>query len=72
MMQARGDLFVPVDLRRLETHEFEVHRMHGDILQAIKDKDPEAAAEAMRKHLDVIRSLTSKALAAAGLQPAGR
>jgi len=72
MLQARGDLFIPVDLRRLETQEFEVHRMHGAILQAIKDKDPEAAAEAMRKHIDVIRSLTSKALAAAGLQPGGQ
>jgi DNA-binding FadR family transcriptional regulator len=72
MLEARGDLFVPVDLRRLQANEYEVHRTHGAILEAIRASDADAAAEAMRRHIDIIRDLTDKALAAAGLSPAGR
>lgn len=69
MLAARGDLFVPVDLRRLETREYEVHQMHATIFEAIKQKDPGAAASAMRNHIGIIRALTEKAMAAAGLTP---
>jgi GntR family transcriptional repressor for pyruvate dehydrogenase complex len=70
MLAARGDLFVPIDLRRLETREFEVHSTHAMIFEAIKAKNPKAAAEAMSRHIGIIRGLTDKAVTTAGLAPA--
>jgi GntR family transcriptional regulator, transcriptional repressor for pyruvate dehydrogenase complex len=72
MLDARGDFFIPVDLRRLENQESEVHRTHASILKAIRAKDGDAAAREMRKHLAIIRELTDKALATSGLTPNGR
>jgi GntR family transcriptional repressor for pyruvate dehydrogenase complex len=72
MLEARGDLFVPVDLRRLQTDELEVHHTHDEILAAIRSGDSSDAAEAMRRHIDMIRDLTEKALAASGLALVGR
>ena len=69
MIEARGDLFLPVDLHQLETGDSEVHGSHGSIIAAIKAKDPVAACEAMKKHMQIIRELTDKALAASGLTP---
>ena len=69
MLAARGDLFVPVDLRRMQTREYEVHQMHSMIFKAIETKDPEAAARAMQAHIGIIRALTEKAMAAAGFKP---
>jgi DNA-binding GntR family transcriptional regulator len=46
-----------------------VHQMHATIFEAIKQKDPGAAARAMRDHIGIIRALTEKAMAAAGLTP---
>jgi GntR family transcriptional repressor for pyruvate dehydrogenase complex len=72
MLAARGGLFVPVDLDRLEEREHQVHDTHDAILRAIRNRDATAAAEEMRRHIDLIKELTSKALAAAGIQPAHR
>jgi GntR family transcriptional regulator, transcriptional repressor for pyruvate dehydrogenase complex len=68
MLRARGELFVPVDLARLETHEHQVHDTHADILSAIRRRDAEMAAKVMREHIELIRSLTGRALVAAGIK----
>lgn len=70
MLASRGELFVPVDLDRLEDREHQVHDSHDAVLQAIRDRDPARAAEEMRRHIELIRGLTNKALAAAGIRPA--
>ena len=72
MLEARGDFFAPVDLRRLESEDSEVHHSHDSILQAIKDRDPVAASQAMKEHVCLIRELTDRALVASGLAPAER
>lgn len=69
MLAARGELFIPVDLDRLEDREHQVHDSHDAILTAIRNRDPMVAAAEMRRHINLIRELTDKALAAAGLRP---
>ena len=39
MMSARGDLFVPIDLDRLEDRPHEVHDSHQGIIEAIRAQD---------------------------------
>lgn len=70
MLASRGELFIPVDLDRLQDREHQVHDTHEAILKAIRDRDPAAAAEEMRRHIELIRDLTGKALDAAGIRPA--
>ncbi len=70
MLAARSELFVPVDLRHMQTQEYEVHHTHALILETIRLKNPDGAAAAMRDHIGIIRGLTEKAMAAAGFAPA--
>lgn len=72
MLAARGELFIPVDLALLEDRENQVHDTHAAILAAIRDRDPATAADEMRRHIELIRGLTHKALAASGIPVAGR
>ena len=51
MLAARGELFLPVDLGRLEEREHQVHDSHNSILRAIGLRDAAQAAEQMRKHI---------------------
>jgi GntR family transcriptional repressor for pyruvate dehydrogenase complex len=67
MLNARGELFVPVDLARLQDSEQQVHDTHDAILSAIRKRDAAGAAEQMRQHIELISVLTYKALAAAGI-----
>ena len=69
MLSARGDLFIPVDLARLQQTEGQVHDTHVAILEAIRAKDGPEAAEQMRRHIALIRELTDRALAASGMLP---
>jgi GntR family transcriptional regulator, transcriptional repressor for pyruvate dehydrogenase complex len=69
MMDARGELFIPVDLARLEDRPHQVHSSHAAILEAIRDGDPGSAAEEMRKHIELVRRLIDKALETAGIGP---
>jgi len=71
MMDARGELFIPVDLARLEDRPQQVHDSHNAILEAIRDRDRERAAEEMRRHIELVRKLIVKALDAAGIGPSG-
>ena len=71
MMDARGELFIPVDLARLEDRPQQVHDSHNAILEAIRDRDRERAAEEMRRHIELVRKLIVKALEAAGIGPSG-
>lgn len=67
MMAARGELFIPVDFARLDQRHPRVEKSHLAVLKAIRDKDAPAAAEAMRRHIAIVRELTDKALEASGL-----
>jgi GntR family transcriptional repressor for pyruvate dehydrogenase complex len=67
MMTARGDLFIPVNLRRLEGKEHLVHDAHTAIMEAIRKTDPVTAAETMRRHMEQVRMLVNKALEESGI-----
>jgi GntR family transcriptional repressor for pyruvate dehydrogenase complex len=67
MMAARGDLFIPVNLHRLEGSEPRVHDTHSAIFEAIRDRDPSAAAERMRQHIEQVRRLVERAVAESGI-----
>jgi GntR family transcriptional repressor for pyruvate dehydrogenase complex len=71
MMEARGELFIPVDLTRLDREQPSVHHTHRAILTAIQGKDGDEAAEQMRVHIEIVRDLTYKALEASGLSTNG-
>jgi len=71
MMTARGDLFIPVNLRRLEGREPQVHETHAAILQAIRDRDPSAAAERMLQHIEQVRRLVDRAVEESGIPRTG-
>lgn len=69
MLQARSDLFVPVDLSQLERREYEVHDTHKGIITAIRDHDSIAAAKLMGGHLRLIQELMDRAVDVAGITP---
>jgi GntR family transcriptional repressor for pyruvate dehydrogenase complex len=69
MMAARGELFVPVDFARLDEKHPRIHDTHQAILEAIRARDGARAADEMRRHIDIVRELTDKALEASGLLP---
>jgi GntR family transcriptional repressor for pyruvate dehydrogenase complex len=68
MMAARGDLFVPIHLDRLESRPHQVSDSHLDIIAAIRARDVEKASVLMAAHVDVVETLVDKALAAAGIE----
>jgi GntR family transcriptional repressor for pyruvate dehydrogenase complex len=70
MMAARGDLFIPVNLRHLEGREPQVHETHTAILEAIRDRDPSAAAKRMRQHVEQVRKLVDRAVEESGISRA--
>ena len=45
MMAARGDLFVPIHLDRLENRPHQVHDSHLEIIAAIRDRDAARASD---------------------------
>jgi DNA-binding FadR family transcriptional regulator len=51
----RGELFSPHDLLPYVDPVEESVRDHGQIYQSIKDREPEAAAAAMREHIERTR-----------------
>ena len=67
MMAARGDLFVPIHLDRLESRPHEVNESHLQIIAAIRLQDAAKAAEFMATHIQMVESLVDKALLAAGI-----
>lgn len=48
-------------LRSIDQELHEVARMHGRILDALRDRDPDLAERAMADHLDGIRERVSRA-----------
>jgi DNA-binding FadR family transcriptional regulator len=67
MMSARGDLFVPIALDRLEERPHEVNDSHQAIIEAIRGRDTEAACSRMTAHIKLVEDLVDKALAEAGI-----
>jgi GntR family transcriptional repressor for pyruvate dehydrogenase complex len=68
MMSARGDLFVPIHLDRLEERPHQVNESHLAIIEAIREQDRDAAGVLMAAHIKLVEALVDKALAAAGIQ----
>ncbi|WP_307486998.1 FadR/GntR family transcriptional regulator [Microbacterium trichothecenolyticum] len=52
---ARATMFFPVDLATFEFVKETSHRGHEAVLRAIADRDPDAAAAAMREHVEQTR-----------------
>lgn len=69
MMGARGELFIPVDLNRLDEGDPRVQNTHRAILAAIRKQDGAAAAKHMRVHIEFVKSLTYRVLEASGIAP---
>ena len=73
MMSARGELFVPIDLDRLEEQPHQVHDSHQAIIEAIRNQDADAACARMAGHIKLVEALVDKALATASIErPGGR
>jgi GntR family transcriptional repressor for pyruvate dehydrogenase complex len=68
MMTARGDLFVPIDLSRLEERPHQVHEGHQSIIEAIRNHDADAACAGMAAHIGLVETLVDKALVSAGIE----
>lgn len=62
MAEARGKLFLPVDLALRQHRLDEISRDHADIAQAIRRKDPAGASAAMGAHIDAVRAMMEAAL----------
>jgi GntR family transcriptional repressor for pyruvate dehydrogenase complex len=72
MMSARGELFVPIDLDRLEERPLQVNESHQAIIDAIRNQDPETASARMVEHIALVEGLVDRALAEAHIsRPAG-
>ena len=67
MMAARGELFVPVDFAHLDEKQPRIHDTHRAILEAIRARDAVKAADEMRRHINIVRELTDRAMEASGL-----
>jgi GntR family transcriptional regulator, transcriptional repressor for pyruvate dehydrogenase complex len=72
MMEARGELFVPVDIMHLDAKHPRIHTTHESIIEAIQAGDPIKAEAEMRRHIRIVEELTLKALEASGLIPEGK
>jgi GntR family transcriptional repressor for pyruvate dehydrogenase complex len=72
MMAARGDLFVPIHLDRLESRPHEVSDSHLEVIAAIRANDGVRAAELMGMHIHLVEDLVDRALAAAGIERPAR
>jgi GntR family transcriptional repressor for pyruvate dehydrogenase complex len=68
MMAARGDLFVPIHLDRLESRPHQVNDSHQAIIEAIRNRDSAGASDGMTAHIGLVEVLVDKALAAAGIE----
>jgi GntR family transcriptional regulator, transcriptional repressor for pyruvate dehydrogenase complex len=69
MMEARGELFVPVDIMHLDAKHPRIHATHEAVIEAIQAGDPIKAEAEMRRHIRIVQDLTNKALEASGLLP---
>jgi GntR family transcriptional repressor for pyruvate dehydrogenase complex len=68
-LQARSDLFMPVDLSQLERWKHKAHDTHKVIIAAIRDRDANMAAKQMAEHLRLIQELIDRAVELAGITP---
>jgi GntR family transcriptional repressor for pyruvate dehydrogenase complex len=66
MNAVRADLFLPVDQDLLDSTEDDVFATHEQIVAAIREKDAELAAAAAAAHVERVRQLVARALAASG------
>ena len=62
MAEARGKLFLPVDLALRQHRLDEISRDHASIARAIRQKDPAAASAAMGAHVDAVKAMMEAAL----------
>jgi GntR family transcriptional repressor for pyruvate dehydrogenase complex len=71
MMSARGELFIPVDLNRLDEGGPRVQNTHRSVLNAIRRQEGTTAAKQMRVHIEFVKDLTYRVLGASGIAPNG-
>jgi GntR family transcriptional regulator, transcriptional repressor for pyruvate dehydrogenase complex len=62
MNDIRGELFVPVDWALTHTRVVDIEGVHDRILDAVREGDPQRAAEEMQAHLEVSEEPFRKAL----------
>ncbi len=69
MTIARGEQFVPVDIMHLDAKSPRVHATHQTIIDAIQAQDAIKAEAEMRRHIQIVKELTNRALEASGIVP---
>lgn len=62
MMAVRQELFLPVGLLLRKHRASELVDAHSQIFEAVRDRDPDKAAESMRSHLAGTRAMVAAAL----------
>jgi GntR family transcriptional regulator, transcriptional repressor for pyruvate dehydrogenase complex len=62
MLAVRRELFLPAGLMLRKHRADELRNIHRQILEAVRDRDPEKAAESMRDHLVRSRLMTAEVL----------
>lgn len=62
VVAVRQELFLPVDLLLREHSADELRAAHGEVLAAVRDREPERAADSMRAHLEGTRGMVGRAL----------
>jgi GntR family transcriptional regulator, transcriptional repressor for pyruvate dehydrogenase complex len=71
MLEARAELFMPVDQAAKEGKQEAIHLSHATILAAIRTQDADAAADLMHEHILNTRDLIRHALEGTRLAGAG-
>ncbi len=62
MLNVRRELFLPVGLLLRKHHADELRDSHAQLLQAVRERDPQGASEAMRSHLAGTRLMIAEVL----------
>ena len=72
MSSVRAELFLPVDQALLENRDTYVYDSHAEIVESIRDRDPERASTASLAHVEEVRELMRLAMERAGLNAPAR
>jgi GntR family transcriptional repressor for pyruvate dehydrogenase complex len=62
VVAVRQEIFLPVDLLLRQHPADELRAAHGEVLAAVRDRDPGRAAGCMRAHLEGTRGMVGRAL----------
>jgi len=62
VVAVRQELFLPVDLLLREHSADELRSAHAEVFAAVRDREPQRAADCMRAHLEGTREMVGRAL----------